>query len=115
MSIDDLRRLTVSSYVAGGILLVLAAVLNPIGLQLVVVSGVGASFGLTWGLLLIPRIAASRTSERPATTKALTLQAGWILVAVVVAVAFVCVLGPGIPLLGDELRDGVGEHFCASA
>jgi hypothetical protein len=98
ISIDDLRRLTAASYVTGGILLVLASALNPIGLQLVAISGVGASFGLTWGLLLVPRIVASHTSARPATTKALAFQPSWVAAALVIGVAFVCVLGPGIRL-----------------
>jgi hypothetical protein len=101
VSIDDLRRLTVSSYVAGGVLLVLASALNPVELRLVLVSGVGASFGLTWGLLLIPGMVASRMGGRPAaepTVKALPLQPFWVAAAVLVGVAFVCVLGPGIRL-----------------
>jgi hypothetical protein len=98
VSIEDLRRLTVSSYVAGGILLVLASAMNPIGLRLVMMSGVGASFGLTWGLLIVPRIVASHTSERPATTNAFELQPAWVAVALLVAVAFVYLLGRGIRL-----------------
>jgi hypothetical protein len=96
VSIDDLRRLTVWSYIAGGVLLVLASALNPIGLRLVAISGVGASFGLTWGLLLIPGIVASQPGERPPATRALTLRPVWAAVALLVAVAFVFVLGPGI-------------------
>ena len=98
VSIEDVQRLTVSSYVAGGTLLTLASALNPIGLQLVLVSGVGASFGLTWGLLLVPRMVASHTRTQAAGAKALDLQPSWIAAAVLVAVAFVCVLGPGIRL-----------------
>ena len=98
LSIDDLRRLTMWSYIAGGILLVLASALNPIGLRLVAISGVGASFGLTWGLLLIPGIVASQAGERPAATKTLRFQPSWAAVALLSAVAFVWVLGPGIRL-----------------
>jgi hypothetical protein len=98
VSIADIRRLTVSSYVAGGILLVLASALNPIGFRLVAISGVGASFGLTWGLLLIPGMVASHAGAEPGATKALKLRPFWAAVALLVGVAFVCVLGPGIRL-----------------
>jgi hypothetical protein len=51
---------------------------------------------VTWGLLLIPRMVASQATERPATPKALDLRSSWVAVALLVAVAFVGVLGPGI-------------------
>lgn len=98
VSLDELRRLTVSAYVAGGILLVLASALNPIGLRLIAISGVGASFGLTWGLLLIPRLVAPYATGRGTAPAALRFQASWAALALVVAVAFVGVLGPGIRL-----------------
>jgi len=56
----ELRRLTVVSYLAGGAILTAAAFFNPIGPQLILLAGVGASFGLSWGLLLIPRLIQAR-------------------------------------------------------
>jgi hypothetical protein len=97
VSAADFRRFIVSSYVAGGMLLVGASTLNPIGFRLVAVSGVGASFGLTAGLLVIPRMVPS-SSVGSAARNRLTLQPYWVAVAFLVAIAFVGVLGPGIRL-----------------
>ena len=55
VSVEELRRFIMLSYFAGGILMIAASMMNPVGWQLVLVSGVGASFGLTWGLLLVPQ------------------------------------------------------------
>jgi hypothetical protein len=94
----DLGRLMIVSYIAGGMLLVLAAALNPIGFRYVAISGVGGSFGLTCGLLRIPGAVGSH-SGRPATaTKPLAFEPVWVTVAVVVAILFVGVLGPGVRL-----------------
>ena len=72
--------------------------MNPIGLGLILRSGVAASFGLTWGLLIIPQIVASHITQRSAKAIALQLQPVWVTVALVVAIVFVGVLGPGIRL-----------------
>jgi hypothetical protein len=51
---NDLSRLTIPAYLAGGVLFVVASVFNPVGPSLILGSGAGASLGLTFGLLLVP-------------------------------------------------------------
>jgi hypothetical protein len=96
--VEEIRRLTIWSYVAGGGLLVLASALNPIGPAIILVSGVAASFGLTWALLMIPGIVAGHAVKGPATASVLEFDRAWAALGFVVAVLFVGVLGPGIRL-----------------
>jgi hypothetical protein len=98
VSVREIRCVMVWSYIAGGVLLVLASALNPIGPALILASGVGASFGLTWGLLIVPGIVASRTVEPPLTRNVLRLPPVWAALALLVGILFVGVLGPGIRL-----------------
>ena len=97
-SIADLRRLVRVSYLTGGVLLVLGSALSPIGRDLILISGVGVSFGLTVGLLLIPGLLQSGVREPGWTSRMLGLQPAWIVVATLVGVVFVGILGPGIRL-----------------
>ena len=98
LSRAELQRVTVFSYVAGGLLMVLASTMNPVGVQLVLTSGVGASFGLTWGLLLIPRMIRSVAAHQDSLATPLPLHNGWIATGALVAIGFVGILGPGIHL-----------------
>jgi hypothetical protein len=93
----DVRRLVVPAYVAGGLLVTAASVVNPIGPDLILIAGVGASFGLNFGLLFIPRMVVSQALDRAPATRAIPFSASWLSVAVVVAIAYIAVLGPGIP------------------
>lgn len=97
-SIADLRRVIGVSYVTGGVLLVLGSAFNPVGREPIVLSGIGASFGLTLGLLLVPGILASQVKEPGWISGALELQPAWIAVALVVGIVFVGFLGPGVRL-----------------
>jgi hypothetical protein len=96
MSAALLKRFVWSAYIADGIVLTLAAALNPISPMLIVISGLGASFGLTWGMLLVPSgDAQARTAVSvPVSRRAVTL--GWTALAAVVAGTFILVLGPGV-------------------
>ena len=91
----DVARLTVTAYVTGGVLMTMASVFNPFGRQLILMSGIGASFGLTWGLLLVAPIVESRTKNSgPSEHLGFSLQ--WTSLAIITAVLFVGVFGPGI-------------------
>jgi len=96
VAVGDLQRLIVPAYVAGGVLLTVASVFNPISPSLILLSGVGASFGLNCGLLMIPDIVAGKAGNSPPGTRSIPLSPVWLVLALVVAVAFVAVLGPGI-------------------
>ncbi len=97
-SIADFRSVIRVSYVTGGVLLVLGSAFNPLGRDLILISGVGASFGLTVGLLLVPGALASDVKEPGWISSVLELQPAWIVVALIVGSVFVGVLGPGIRL-----------------
>jgi hypothetical protein len=94
---QPLQLLVLASYLGGGVICTIASALNPISPRLILISGIGSSFGLTAGILLVPSIIAKRAPKelelRPPAT---TLSAGWIIAAIVVGFAYVAVLGPGI-------------------
>jgi hypothetical protein len=91
----DLSRLTLPAYVGGGILMTLASVFNPFSPTLILLSGVGASFGLTWGLLLIPSMVSPRLSGVSANTRPLAFSTKWTAIAALVGITFVAFFGPG--------------------
>jgi hypothetical protein len=95
---SDLVRLTLPAYLTGGILFVAASILNPVGPALILASGAGASFGLTFGLLLIPRLTKKDAKPGGEAQSPLQSSKSWILAAVIVAVVFIGIFGPGVRL-----------------
>ncbi|HXY09320.1 MAG TPA: hypothetical protein VEI52_15865 [Terriglobales bacterium] len=92
-----LRRLTILPYFSAILLLSIAGLRNPLGIQLLWQSALpataGGQSGLLWLQYYIPRgTAPKRTPEQ------LRRNYGWVSVAVVSAVLFVVVLGRGITL-----------------
>lgn len=85
------------AYLAGSVLFVLGAALNPIP-SLVLLSGVSGGFVCMAGL---PAVAAMVPVEGSPSAPVLGRATAWLVIAVAVAVVFVGVLGPGI-------RFGVG-------
>lgn len=89
-------RLTWPSYVAGGLLLLAGAAMNPIP-NLVLLVGASGGFGCMLGLLFVPALSGlatvGATGEEP-----WGASWAWIIAALVVAVAFIFVIGPGIAL-----------------
>jgi hypothetical protein len=96
ISFQDRRRLVWPAYLAGGIVLTIAATLNPISPSLILISGVGASFGLNFGFLLLPDFVASDGHSQPANISPIAFSPSWTFVAFVVCTAFIGVVGPGI-------------------
>jgi hypothetical protein len=95
---DDMQGLVVPAYVAGGLLFVAGAVLNPIP-QLILLSGASSGFGAMAGLLLIPEIVERNTPAMEVAGSSLPTSLGWILAGLVAAAIFIGVLGPGIHLV----------------
>jgi hypothetical protein len=92
-----LRRLTWIPYFSSVVILSLAGILNPIGIQLMWQSAVpaaaGAHSGLLWLMYYIPRgTLAERRSE------GIDRSHAWIVVAAVLSLIFIFVLGRGISL-----------------
>ncbi len=95
---QDVRRLVFSSYLAGGLFLVAGAALNPIGPQLILLSGLSSGFGAMAGLLYIPALVEGDAKDSFNPAPALDLSRGWLVLAIITAAIFVGVLGPGITL-----------------
>jgi len=85
-------------YLAGGAMYVVAGLLNPESPQLVLISAAAASFGGTSLLAWYPRVVARKPAPEGLTPLTVQRSTAWIAAAVVIAVAFVLLLGPGISL-----------------
>lgn len=91
------RRLTLVPYLTAGVLSCAAGALNPVGPVLILISAAAASFGgksglaWMWELLHSPRIRSSEL-QMPAIERS----RGWIVAAVILAIAFIAGLGPGV-------------------
>lgn len=89
-------RLTWPAYLAGGLLLAAGAAMNPLP-NLFLLVGVTGGFGCMLGLLFVPALTGPAEHE---STRAEPWQTswGWIVGAVLTAVIFVFVVGPGVAL-----------------
>jgi hypothetical protein len=91
------RRLSLASYFSAGILSCVAGALNPVGPLLILVSAAASSFGghsglaWMWALLKGPRISSSEL-QLPEMERS----RGWMIAAVILALAFIAGLGPGV-------------------
>jgi len=92
----DLHRLVMPGYWAGGLLMVVAAAFNPIGVRLVWLSGAATGFGAMAGLAVVPVVLQRLTGHER--VPVLPFDRHWVVAAVVVALVFVGILGPGIAL-----------------
>jgi hypothetical protein len=96
VALADLQRLVLPAYLAGGAVMTIASFLNPIGPKLILISGVGASFGLNSGLLFVPGLVADHARSQTLTTRPVPFSLFWCFLAIVVSGLFIGVLGPGI-------------------
>ena len=91
------RRITLLPYWTTGILSSIAGALNPVGPLLILLSAAAASFGgksgLAWMWMLLrgPRIPSSEL-QMPEIQRSW----GWMVVAIILAIVFIAVLGPGV-------------------
>jgi hypothetical protein len=93
------KRMTVLSYVSGGVLYCLAGALNPDGPRLLLISAAAASLGGTSGLWWGTSFLRARAPEElVATPIRIDRDARLVVAAGVAAFVFVWVLGPGIRL-----------------
>ena len=89
--------LVAPAYVAGGIVTVTAALLSPLPVKWAQLQAAGGTFGLTFWLLLLP-LGILEAPTRVRYPFMIPQSVGWILAGALCALAFVGVLGPGIPL-----------------
>ena len=93
------RRLTFIPYFTNGVLLTVAGLFNPIGMMLVAISAMAASFGGTSGLLWMG--ALQRGGDIPVPREEgprIVRSRAWIGTGVVVAGIFILILGRGVHL-----------------
>jgi hypothetical protein len=91
------RKLTVTAYLAGGILSCVAGMLNPVGMVLVAISAAAASFGGTSGLAWMAEwLQGPRIAPWPEPPLALDRRWRLIVTGALLAVLYVAVLGPGV-------------------
>jgi hypothetical protein len=95
---QDVRRLVFSPYLAGGLLLVAGAALNPIGPQLILLSGLSSGFGAMAGLLYLPALVEGDTKDSGTPAPALAFSPAWLIFSILTAAIFIFLLGPGINL-----------------
>ena len=95
--VERARRITLLPYFTTGILSCIAGALNPVGPLLILLSAAAASFGgnsglaWMWTLLYGPRIPSSEL-QMPEIQR----NWGWMVVAIILAIVFIAVLGPGV-------------------
>jgi hypothetical protein len=93
----DVRTLVWTAYLASGVVLTFASALNPISARLILISGIGASFGLSAGLLFVPsNLALPASADSQPTRARAPLSIAWIGAAIILSAIFIAVLGPGI-------------------
>jgi len=92
------RTLTLLPYLSGGVLYVVAGLLNPLSFLLVLISAAAASFGGASGLAWMFTLFRHEERYPPSTEPPLRIARGlsWIVAGAAVALLFVFVLGPGI-------------------
>jgi hypothetical protein len=93
------RSLTLTPWIAGGVVSCLAGALNPVGFLLVAISAAAASFGGTSGLVWMPDIVGTRWAPGSAIGEPAVLgrHRVWVAAGVVAALVLIVVLGPGLP------------------
>ncbi len=100
VALDDLtryRKLTFIPYFSAALLLGAGGLLNPIGIQLVWESALPGAAGADCGLLWMRYYVPKRTVPEWG-SPAISRSYAWIIAAAVVSLAFIFVLGRGIPL-----------------
>jgi hypothetical protein len=93
----SIRVATWTAYLSSGVVLTAASTLNPYAAVLILVSGVGASLGINWGLLLAMQPGGS-AQDAVGQVFALQRNWSWIVAALVIGALFIAILGPGIRL-----------------
>lgn len=95
---NEVDRLIFPAYVAGGLLFVAGSALNPVGPSLILMSGASSGFGAMAGLAYVPKLVEGRAVDSASAAAPLGFSRAWVAAGLLVAVAFVTVLGPGVRL-----------------
>ncbi len=95
-TLSEAYRLTLTPYLVGAGLYCVSGAFNPAGSALVLVSGVAASLGGTSGLAWGPQFLRGEPEQPVVDPQPIERSWVWIVAGLVVGVAFVAVLGPGV-------------------
>ena len=91
------RQFTLRPYLTTGILACIAGALNPVGPLLILISAAAASFGgksgLAWMWMLLR---GTRIPNSELQMPEIQRSWGWMAVAIILAIVFIAVLGPGV-------------------
>ena len=91
------RQITLRPYLTTGILACIAGALNPVGPLLILVSAAAASFGgksgLAWMWMLLR---GTRIPNSELQMPEIQSSWGWMAVAIILAIVFIALLGPGV-------------------
>lgn len=98
---SEVARIVMTSYWAGGTLLVAASIFNPIGPSLILASGASSGFAAMAGLVVIPRLVERQVSAASGGDGIVPRSPGWIVIGIAVAAVFVGVIGRGIAFGGS--------------
>jgi len=98
IAVIEMPRLVLPAYVAGGALLVAASAFNPVGPSLILISGVSSGFAAMAGLTAVPKLVENSVTGSGDGDGELPFSLPWIVTGVVVAIAFVAIVGRGIQL-----------------
>ena len=90
------RQLSLLPYVTGAVTLIVAGLLNPLGMKIVLISAAAASLGGTSLLAWYPAIPRAPSVYATDTPLGISRSIPWIASAAIAMVFFVLVLGPGI-------------------
>src|SRR5262249_12951881 len=82
VAVSEIARLVFPAYIAGGALLVMASAFNPVGPNLILVSGVSSGFAAMAGLTAVPKLVENRVAgSRQAQGGAPPLHPAWLAAA----------------------------------
>lgn len=99
LRVAEANRYTLSAYVVGGLLVLLAGLFEPGGALIVLISGLAASLGGTSALAWGPQLLHDeRLGEPQGQPLGIARDWRWIAAGGVAAAVFICVLGRGLPL-----------------
>jgi hypothetical protein len=96
VAVGDSRRLVWPAYLAAGVVMTVASIFNPTGPSLILVSGIGASFGLNCGFLFMPLVIARNSTYHGVGEGRIPFSGFWLILSVFICGLFIGILGPGI-------------------
>jgi hypothetical protein len=103
MRLGDVERILYPCCAAGAVLYLVASLFNPVSPSLILSDGLSEAIGISFGLLLVPRIVRglarrlpSGPGDQPPAPASVPFSLAWLIFGSVAAALFVLVLGHGI-------------------